>query len=68
MIEKSVILGCIEEYKRIDIKAYHDDWSSVYVEVNDDVHVQVSEQEIYFRFDEHRNYHSIWNNEHETRT
>ena len=63
MIDKSVILGCIDEFKRLGIKAYHDDWSSVFVEVTEDVHVHLSTAEIYFRFDEHRNHHSIWNND-----
>lgn len=55
MIEQSAISDCIEEFKRLGITAYHDDWSSVYVEVTEDVHVQLSTQEIYFRFDEYRN-------------
>ena len=54
-MHKIVIEDCLKHFKSIGINAYQDDDSSVYVAVNEDIHVQISKAEIIFRADEWKN-------------
>jgi len=51
-MNKSTIEDCLKHFKSIDVDAYQDDDSSVYVHVGGDVYVQISNAEIIFRADE----------------
>jgi hypothetical protein len=51
-MNKSTIEDCLKYFKSIDVDAYQDDDSSVYVHVGFDVYVQISNAEIIFRADE----------------
>ena len=51
-MNKSTIEDCLKHFESIDVDAYQDDWSSVYVHVGFDVYVQISNAEILFRADE----------------
>jgi len=55
MLHKIVIEDCLKHFKSIDVDAYQDDDSSVYVHVGFDVYVQISNAEIIFRADEWKN-------------
>lgn len=55
-MNKSTIEDCLKHFKSIDVDAYQDDDSSVYVHVGFDVYVQISNAEIIFRAD-------LWLNE-----
>ena len=50
-MNRSTIEDCIKYFKSIDVDAYQDDDSSVYVHVGFDVYVQISSAETYFRAD-----------------
>lgn len=50
-MHKITIEDCLKQFKSIDVDAYQDDDSSVFVRVDDYVHVQVSDAEIIFRAD-----------------
>ena len=52
---KPVIEDCLKHFESIDVDAYQDDWSSVYVHIGFDVYVQISNAEILFRADEWKN-------------
>lgn len=54
MNNESEIRDCIEHFKSRDIYAYEDD-GSVYVDVGQEIHVQISSSEVSFRADEYRN-------------
>ena len=51
-MHKITIEDCLKQFKSIDVDAYQDDDSSVFVRVDDNVHVQISDAEIIFRADE----------------
>ena len=51
-MNKSTIENCLKLFKSIDVNAYQDDWSSVYVHIGFDVYVQITNGEIVFRADE----------------
>ena len=51
-MNKSTIEDCLKHFESIDVNAYQDDDSSVYVHVGSDVYVQISDAEIIFRADE----------------
>jgi len=46
---KVIIEDCLKHFESIDVDAYQDDDSSVYVHVGFDVYVQITIAEIYFR-------------------
>lgn len=54
-MHKIVIEDCLKHFKSVGVNAYQDDDSSVYVVVNEDIHVQISKAEIVFRADEWKN-------------
>jgi hypothetical protein len=51
-MNKSTIEDCLKQFKSINVDAYQDDDSSVFVRIDDYVHVQISDAEIIFRADE----------------
>tara|TARA_S200002703_G_scaffold19198_1_gene15583 strand:- start:988 stop:1161 length:174 start_codon:yes stop_codon:yes gene_type:complete len=51
-MNKSTIEDCLKHFESIDVNAYQDDDSSVYVHVGNDVYVEISDAEIIFRADE----------------
>ena len=51
-MNKSTIEDCLKQFKSINVDAYQDDDSSVFVKIDDYVHVQISNAEIIFRADE----------------
>ena len=51
-MNKSTIEDCLKHFESIDVYAYQDDDSSVFVGVAPHVHVQISDAEIIFRADE----------------
>jgi len=51
-MNQSTIEDCLKHFESIDVSAYQDDDSSVYVHVGYDVYVQISNAEILFRADE----------------
>ena len=53
---KTIIEDCLKHFESIDVYAYQDDWSSVYVHIGFDVCVEISNTEILFRAD-------LWKNE-----
>ena len=55
MLHKIVIEDCLKHFESIDVDAYQDDDSSVYVHVGFDVYVQISTAEVIFRADEYNN-------------
>ena len=57
-MHKTVIENCLNHFKSVGVDAYQDDESSVYVAVNEDIHVQISTAEIFFRADEWLNQQS----------
>ncbi len=57
-MNKSTIEDCLKHFESIDVNAYQDDDSSVYVHVGSDVYVQISNAEILFRADEWLNQHT----------
>jgi len=54
-MNKSTIEDCLKHFESIDVDAYQDDDSSVYVHVGFDVYVQISTAEVIFRADEYNN-------------
>lgn len=55
---ESATEDCLKHFESIDVDAYQDEDTSVYVNVGFDVYVQISTAEIYFRADEWRNQQS----------
>jgi hypothetical protein len=50
-MNKSIIEDCLKHFESIDVDAYQDEDSSVYVHVGFEVYVQISDAEIIFRAD-----------------
>jgi hypothetical protein len=50
-----LIPDCLQQFKSLGVDAYQDDYSSVYVIVNEDVHVKITNCEICHRADEWKN-------------
>lgn len=51
-MNKSTIEDCLKQFKSLNVDAHQDDNSSVFVRIDDFVHVQISNAEILFRADE----------------
>ena len=53
-MNKEDIEDCLKHFESIDVDAYQDDDSSVYVHVGFEIYVQISNAEILFRAETHR--------------
>ena len=53
-MNKSTIEDCLKHSESIDVHAYQDEDSSVYVHVGFEIYVQISPAEILFRADTYR--------------
>ena len=51
-MNQSIIQDCLKHFKSIDVDAYQDDNSSVYVHVGFEIYVQISDAEVIFRADQ----------------